>query len=73
MVFRRLRAWLRLDDYAAAKDRATDDVIARYSRGNIEVQNGHYLDRDKLNDLSSQADEAMSRLEKLVQKHAGGG
>jgi len=71
MVFKRLRAWLRLDDYAAAKDKATDDVIARYSRGNTEVQNGHYLELDKLNDLSSQGDKAMSRLERLVQKRTG--
>jgi hypothetical protein len=71
MIFQRLRAWLRLDDYAAAKDKATDDIIARYSRGNTEIQNGHYLDRDKLNDLSARGDEAMSRLEKMVQKHAG--
>jgi hypothetical protein len=69
MPFRRLRAWLRLDDYTEAKSEATDRIIARYSRGNTSVQNGQYMDKDKLNDLSSRGDEAMSRLRKMVRKH----
>ena len=70
MFFHRLAAWLQLEDYSVAKQKATDDIVARYSRGNTSMQNGHYLDREKLNQLSMNGDQAMSRLEKLVPHRA---
>ncbi len=66
MFFRRLRAWLRLDDYFVAQQKATEEIVARFSRGNVAIQNGSFLDRDKLADLSEKGDEAMARLHKRI-------
>ncbi len=70
MVFRCLLAWLHMEDYSAAKQKATDDIVARYSRGNTSMQNGDYIDRDKLTKLSALGDKAMARLAKLVPNRA---
>jgi hypothetical protein len=68
MPFRDLHRWLSLADYTDAKEHATEQIIARYSRGNVCVQNGSYIDSDKLSRLSERGDEAMSRLRRLVSK-----
>ena len=66
MVLSRLFAWLRLEDYTAAKEKATDDVVSRYSRRNTLAQNGDTIDRDELDQLSVTGDDALLRLEKLI-------
>lgn len=68
MLFRDLYRWLSLADYTDAKQRATEEIVARFSRGNVCVQNGSYLDSDKLSRLSERGDKAMARLRRLVSK-----
>ncbi len=70
MIFRRLSAWFQIDDYSAAKEKATDEIIARYSRGNTLVQNGYYLDQRNLDSLSERGDHAMAQLDKIVHRRA---
>jgi hypothetical protein len=62
----RIIGWLSLSDYTAAKEKATEEVIARYSRGNVAMQNGSFLDKDKLAGLSEKGDKAVERLRKLI-------
>ncbi len=54
--------WLSVKDYVAAKERATVETVARYSRGNVSVQNGWFLDEAGLRKLSAAGDRAMLRL-----------
>jgi len=70
MLFRDLYRWLSLADYTDAKERATEEIVARFSRGNVCIQNGSYLDSDKLSRLSERGDKAMSRLRRLVSKNS---
>ena len=58
--------WFTLADYLDAKETATYDIIARYARGNIAIQNGAFLDKDKLDRLSKKGDEAMANLSKMI-------
>ncbi len=73
MGLRKLVDWLRLADYSAAKEKATDDVVARYSRGNVAAQNGEYIDREKLDALSEEGDKAMTALDKIMRGRTGHG
>lgn len=54
--------WLTLADYDRAKEQATVDVVARYSRGNVNVQNGEMLDEKDIERLAMNADRALARL-----------
>jgi hypothetical protein len=65
-MFARLREWLLLADYEAAKDHATDVIIARYARGNTSIQNGWYLDETDLAALSRAGDDALLKLKRLI-------
>jgi hypothetical protein len=66
MFLRGLKAWLGLEDYAVAKQKATEDIVARFSRGNVAIQIGSFLDSDNLTQLSESGDEAMARLHQLI-------
>jgi|HubBroStandDraft_4_1064222.scaffolds.fasta_scaffold3140281_1 hypothetical protein len=66
VVIRTLIDWLTLADYEAAKARATEEIVARLSRGNIVVQNGWFMDEAALANLSLAGDLAISRLQSLV-------
>jgi hypothetical protein len=68
MLFQDLYRWLSLADYTDAKEHATEQIIARFSRGNVCAQNNTYIDLDKLSQLSERGDRAMSRLHRLVSK-----
>jgi hypothetical protein len=70
VLFRGLYRWLSLADYSDAKDRATEYIIARFSRGNVCIQNGSHFDSDNLSRLSERGDKAMSRLRRLVSKNS---
>lgn len=63
MMLRKLFNWVTLTDYEIAKEEATELVVKRFSRGNVSAQNGWYMDRSQLDDLSKAADAAMERLE----------
>lgn len=69
-MLRRIRNWLSLADYEEAKDAATDQVITRFARGNVSIQNGSYLDDKKLEALSRRGDAALTKLSRLTKKHA---
>ena len=62
-VFRRVYDWFTLADYQRAKEAANRVVVKRYSRGNILVQTGRYLDERKLINLSQRGDTANSRIQ----------
>lgn len=65
-MLRRFYDWVTLADYEQAKERATDEIIARYARGNVALQNGWYMDEAKLEKLSRDADRALARARQLV-------
>ena len=50
--------------YEIAKEIATMDIVARFSRGNTAVQNGHLLDDPEIDELRLKNAKAMKRLAK---------
>ena len=58
--------WVTLRDYDAAKERATDEIVERLSRGNTLAQDGASMERGELDTFSAAADGAMTKLERLV-------
>ncbi len=56
--------WLSVRDYDNAKADAQRRIVARFSRGNVTVQRGRYLDGDDARDLVRRGDVAMERLER---------
>lgn len=65
-MVRKLIDWLTLKDYDLAKHEGTMRVIARYSRGNVAVQNGWLMDDARLQELSAAGDKAMESLEQRL-------
>lgn len=63
---RALWHWLSLADYGAAKEQASNDIIARFGRRNVTFQNGSVIDRSDLDSLSAQADKAIKKLRALA-------
>lgn len=51
-----------LGGYEAAKKDATRRIVARYSRGNVAVQQGRYIDEDDSKELREAGDKAMQKL-----------
>ncbi len=58
-------AWSSLEDYEVAKEQASIDVVARFSRGNVSVQNGQAMDDCELKALSERGDAALASLDRL--------
>lgn len=52
--------------YYEAKRGVTERIVKKLSRGNINIQNGFYMSRSKLDAKSKAADAAMRRTKKLV-------
>jgi hypothetical protein len=65
-MLQKIHSWFTLADYAHASERATRQVVKRYTRGNVSTQNGWYLNEADLSDLSERGDEAAARLRKFV-------
>ncbi len=63
---RRMYAWLTLADYDEASEAATELVIKRYTRGNVSLQNGWYLNERDLTKLSEQGDKAAARIRAAI-------
>ena len=61
MILQRLQAWY-FQDYEEQKADIDRDVVARFSRGNVLIQQGHYLNAGELDTLSRKGDEALARL-----------
>lgn len=51
-----------LGGYEAAKEDATRRIVARYTRGNVNVQNGRLISEDGLEKLLLAGDKAMKKL-----------
>jgi len=58
--------WVTLRDYQQAKERATDQVVERLTRGNTLAQDGSAMEQDELDQLSRSADDAMRSLARAV-------
>lgn len=63
-MWKAMRDRMSLADYFAAKDRATDEIIARVARRNVLFQSGQVMDESELRRMSEKADDAMKRLER---------
>jgi len=61
---RKLLNWLNVRDYADAKQRSATNIVGRYARGNVSIQNGWFLDRSGLDALSASGDRAIASLKK---------
>ncbi len=61
-----LYEWLTLADYEAAKVRVTEQIVARFSRGNTAVQNGAYIDENEFRNLVAAGDRALESLRAAV-------
>lgn len=66
MRLRKIVDWLTVNDYARAKRKAASSVAARYTRGNVHVQNGWFLDEEGLDRLSKSGNDAAASLRKMV-------
>jgi hypothetical protein len=64
-LLQKILAWSSLEDYEAAKEQASTDVIARFSRGNVSVQSGQVVDELELKTLSEKGDAALASLDRL--------
>ena len=72
-VFSRVYDWLTFADYDRAKESINSVIVKRFSRGNVLIQSGRYLDDEKLTLLSQRGDVANSQIQASVahaQKHA---
>jgi hypothetical protein len=68
-MLRRVAAWLRLDDYEARKEADTRRIVARFARGNVALQQGHYLTAEELARRSKAAVASFQRIEKALGHH----
>ena len=60
-----LKKWY-FNNYEQGKIEIDRSVVARYSRGNVLVQEGHYISSEELESLSKRGDDAISNLEALA-------
>ena len=65
-MFKRLTDWLTVKDYERELDAIRRGIVARYSRGNVAMQQGRYLTADDLDTLRARGDDAAARLRRLV-------
>ena len=65
-TIRSIYEWVTLRDYKATKERATDEVVERFSRGNTLAQDGSSMDNPELNRFSVAADAAMGKIERRL-------
>lgn len=61
-----LKGWLNLADYNAEREEATTNIVARFSRGNVSVQNGQVMDEAGLKRLSECGDRDLAQLNRLA-------
>jgi hypothetical protein len=61
--------WLTLADYEQAKEMNCVNIVARFSRGNVNVQDGQIMDEKDLRLISARGDRALAHLGSL--RHGG--
>lgn len=64
ILYRRIMDWFTFADYEAAKRQARRDVAARYSRGNVALQQGYMLFSEDMEELTAAGDKAVAKLQK---------
>lgn len=57
--------WWTLEDYETAKEQATEDIVARYARGSVLIQNGSVIDEAGHAALVKRGDLAFNKLKKI--------
>lgn len=62
----RLWEWLTFADYEIAKERGDIEVISRYGRRSVSLQNGAMLDESGLAEISAAGDKAAKKLKDSV-------
>ena len=60
---RSIYEWVTLRDYEAAKERATEEVVGRFSRGNTLAQDGSAMEQADLTRISIAADIAIGKIQ----------
>lgn len=60
-----LKKWF-FKNYEIEKNEIDRRVVARFARGNVLVQKGHYINRQQLVELSEKADRASVRLKEVA-------
>lgn len=65
-MLRRILDWWSFADYDRAKESATHEVVKRFSRGNVSIQNGWYIDEKTLAKLSERGDAAIGTISRLM-------
>lgn len=69
MILTPLFDWMTVRDYDKAKADALRRIVARFSRGNIKVQRGRYLDDRDFVSFVERGDAAMNRLERAAKRN----
>lgn len=67
MILDSLRSWY-FGSYEQEKLDLARDVVARFTRGNVLIQQGHYLDQVAFDQLSKDGDAAIERMQNAVGK-----
>lgn len=65
-MMKNLLDWLSLADYEKAKNDATNELVSRFCRRNVSIQNGWHIDSDDLKELSKEGDRAMNNISETV-------
>lgn len=61
MTLSALKEWY-FRDYESEKADIDESVVARFARGNVRVQEGHYINQRQLEELSARAKSALERM-----------
>lgn len=61
-MFSAIFDWLTLSDYEREQRDIVRKVVARYARGNVNLQNGRYIDQAALDELRQRGDRASTSL-----------
>lgn len=67
-VIRTFFDWLSLHDYDKAKHAAERELVARFARGNVLLQLGHYITAEDASEITRRGDRAMDRLNRAARR-----
>lgn len=58
--------WLTVQDYSKAKAESAKKIMGRYSRGNVLVQDGQFVEDHEMARIIARGDKATARLKRSV-------
>jgi hypothetical protein len=67
-MLRPFSALLNVSGYAARKAASVDNIVSRYARGNVALQNGAYITEAELTRRSEQAVRTMRKIDKSLRR-----